>query len=387
MIGERIRQARLLAGLTQDDVANRLSEAGYSATKAVISKYEKNKSVPNPTLLLALTQILGVEIGYLLYEAETEVKWLAYRRHSALPAKAQEVVQEYARDAAILHVELHNLLYPRQSSAIPEPIPVTSAADAEAAAAQLRRHWHINDLPIENLTQAAEENGVIVIGWKHDAGEFDGLSGWCDQKIPVTVVNTAVTTDRRRFSLAHELGHLLMETTGDNAEALAHRFAAALIVPAEVAFRELGRKRRSITFEELRALKRRYGLSIQGWIVRARDLDIITENYARQMFRRVSMLGWRKEEPSPYVADEEPVLLRQMILHAIAEGLITVDRVRQVLPNFAIEEPVPETSEFPSATELLAMPVEQREQWMQQAFETAAGEDFEVFEAFGEEDF
>jgi transcriptional regulator with XRE-family HTH domain len=91
MIGERIRQARLLAGLTQDDVANRLSEAGYSATKAVISKYEKNKSVPNPTLLLALTQILGVETGYLLYEAETEVKWLAYRRHSALPAKAQEV--------------------------------------------------------------------------------------------------------------------------------------------------------------------------------------------------------------------------------------------------------------------------------------------------------
>lgn len=387
MIGERIRQARLLAGLTQDDVANRLLEAGYSATKAVISKYEKNKSIPNPTLLLAITQILGVEMSYLLYESETEVKWLAYRRHSSLPEKAQEVVRGYARDAAVLHMELHNLLYPRQSSAIPKSMPVTSAAEAEAAAAQLRHHWRMNDLPIENLTQTAEENGVIVIGWKHDAGEFDGLSGWCGEKTPVTVINTAVATDRRRFSLAHELGHLLMETTGDNAESLAHRFAAALIVPAEVAYRELGRKRRSITFEELGALKRRYGLSIQGWIVRARDLDIITENYARQLFRRVSMMGWRKGEPFPYIADEEPVLLKQMILHAIAESLITVDRVRQVLPTFAIEEPVPETRDFPSATELLAMPVELREKWMQQSFEMAAGEDFEVFEAFGEETF
>ena len=46
MIGERIRQARLLAGLTQETVAHRLTEKGHPATKAVISKYENNKSVP-----------------------------------------------------------------------------------------------------------------------------------------------------------------------------------------------------------------------------------------------------------------------------------------------------------------------------------------------------
>jgi Zn-dependent peptidase ImmA (M78 family) len=284
-------------------------------------------------------------------------------------------------------MELYNLLYPSATRSIPKPTPVKSVEEAEAAAAKLRNHWRIDELPIENLTQTAEDNGVIVIAWEQDAGEFDGLSGWYGSRVPITVINTSVATDRRRFNLAHELGHLLMQTPEHEAEMLAHRFAAALLVPAEVAYRELGRKRRSITFAELGTLKRRYGLSIQGWIVRARDLDIISENYARQLFRQVSMRGWRKEEPYPYIADEEPVLLHQMIQHAVAEGLIPVERARQVLPEFALEEPVPETREFPSATELLAMSADEREQWVQQSFEQAAGEDFEVFEAFGEEDF
>lgn len=387
MIGERIRQARLLAGLTQQMVADRLTAAGHPATKAVISKYENNKSVPNPTLLLALTQILGVDIGYLLYESETEVMWLAYRKHSSLPMKNQEVVQGYASDVAVLHMELCNLLYPNTTRSIPEPTAVRSVEEAETAAAQLRSHWRIDDQPIENLTQTAEDNGVVVIAWQQDAGEFDGLSGWYGSRVPIMVVNTSVATDRRRFNLAHELGHLLMQTPEHEAEILAHRFAAALLVPAEVAYRELGRKRRSITLAELGTLKRRYGLSIQGWIIRARDLAIISENYARQLFRLVSMRGWRKEEPYPYIADEEPVLLQQMIQHAVAEGLITVDRIRQVLPDFALEEPVAETSRFPSATELLAMSADERERWIRQSFEQAADEDFEVFEAFGEEDF
>lgn len=73
-----------------------------------------------------------------------------------------------------------------------------------------------------------------------------------------------------------------------------------------------------------------------------------------------------------------------MLLHGMAEDLITGDRVRQVLPDFAIEEPLAYTSEFPLPTELLAMPPDQREQWIRQALEAAANEDFEIFEAFDE---
>jgi len=76
-----------------------------------------------------------------------------------------------------------------------------------------------------------------------------------------------------------------------------------------------------------------------------------------------------------------------MVLHALAEGLIAVDRIRQVLPNFNDQEIITETKESPSPTELLAMPADERELWVQRSFELAANQEFEVFEAFGEEHF
>jgi len=86
---------------------------------------------------------------------------------------------------------------------------------------------------------------VVVVALDRDAGQFDGLSGWCGEQVPVTVVNTLVDVDRRRFNLAHELGHLLMRTPENLSEQLAHRIRGKRsLSPAEVAYRELGRKRK-----------------------------------------------------------------------------------------------------------------------------------------------
>ncbi|MGM0489996.1 MAG: helix-turn-helix domain-containing protein, partial [Planctomycetota bacterium] len=54
MIGDRIRQARLAAGLTQDGVVTRLEDAGLKMTKAALSKYEKGKSEPKQSVLVLL---------------------------------------------------------------------------------------------------------------------------------------------------------------------------------------------------------------------------------------------------------------------------------------------------------------------------------------------
>ncbi len=387
MLEERLRQARLFAGFTQEAVAEALTEIGHPATKAVISKYEMGKSVPKASTLLQLSRIFDVDPGYFLYESKTDLTWVAYRKQSDLAETNQDVVKAYARDVAALQLELRSLLYPGKSYDFPEPMNVSTAAEAEAVAQNLRSAWGLDDLPIENLTQTVEDHGVVVIGWSRDAGRFDGLSGWCGDDVPLTVVNTAVEVDRRRFNLAHELGHLLMQTSDDLSEPMAHRFAAALLVPADLAFHELGRRRTSISLAELGLLKRRYGLSIQGWIYRATDLEIITKHFATSLWREINQRGWKKAEPFPYVASEEPIRLEQMILHAVAEGLVTRDRVRYALPNFVVEDPVAETGAFPTATELLAMSDIERETWMQHSLDLAVNEEFEMFDAFGEEDF
>ena len=311
------------------------------------------------------------------------------RKHSILPRREQEAIEGHALDVAALDIEIRQFLYPNEKPRFPESIPVLDFAGAEAAAYNLRKNWNLDPLsPIQNLTEMAERHGVLIINWDRNKEHFDGLAGWCNGEVPVVVIKTNGGTDRRRFSLAHELGHLVMTTDAD-AEKLAHRFAAALLVPADVARRELGKKRESILLAELGALKRRFGLSIQGWIFRAKDLGIITSELARRLWREVSWRGWRRAEPERYdfMSAEVPIRHEQMILRALKMQLITPDQVTQVYPNFDLPEPLPEPSGYPTAVEIMAMDEEERNYWVERSFEQAEGMDFETFDAFGEEEF
>ncbi len=383
MLGERIRQARLLAGLTQDALADALTDAGHPATKAVISKYEKNKSTPSAQFLLLAASILDVPSSYFTHQPTLAVNWLAFRRHSTLPVRDQEAVKAYAADVAELQIELQSLLHPGSGADLPEIMSVTSMEDAEQAAMRLRERWELDENPIDSLVQTAEDHQVIVVGWRKHGGEFDGLSGWCNQH-PVTVVSTAVDTDRRRFTLAHELGHLVMDTsavTEKVAEKLAHRFAAALLVPTERVVHELGVRRTRLDWEELGILKRKYGVSMAAWIYRAKDLEIITEHYAANLYREMGERGWRKHEPVDYIADEEPLKLEQMAHRAVAEGLISPDQIRRVYPDwFERELAASSTGRF-TIYDLLELPDDEQQKVMEAAFAAAANEEFELFEA------
>ena len=331
MIGARLKQARLLAGMTQRELASKLSEVDYKITAAAISKYEKEKSFPTAQFMLLASSVLGVPGSYLLHQPETEVRWTAFRRHSGFGKKKQEAVKAYASDVAELQIELHSILYPNSPPDLPAPAKANDYEDAEQIARQLRVAWDAGNRPLDNLVQTAEDRGVIVIAWEDDIGKFDGLSGWCGG-YPITVINSDRSADRKRFNLAHEIGHLVMDTTDASVdeESLAHRFAAALLVPEEHAFHELGRERRQLDWGELMMLKRKYGLSMAGWIRRARDLKIISEHHYESLNIERSSLGWRTCEPVEYLGDEEPLQLKLMVQRAVAEGLVSIDRMTRV---------------------------------------------------------
>jgi len=52
-----------------------------------------------------------------------------------------------------------------------------------------------------------------------------------------------------------------------------------------------------------------------------------------------------------------------------------------------VEDTAAETRLFPTATELLVMSDIERETWMQRSLDLAVNEEFETFDAFGEENF
>ncbi len=378
MIGDRIRQARIASGMTQDEVVEALAAEGVSLTKAGLSKYERGGSTPKPSVMRAIGRVLGVDASYFLEEPAIQVRWLAFRKASRLGKAKQERVKALAESHLEVVLSLRHALEPATDEApLPPRTPVREPEEAERASRLLREHWRLGDQPIESVTAAIEDGGGVVVEAGSEDDLFDGLSGWANETVPVVVVSSAVSDDRRRFSLAHELGHLFMDVPKvdrKTEEKLAHRFAAAFLVTAATARRELGTKRRHLDVLELAMLKRKHGLSMQAWIFRAADLGIIEQSHARTLFAEMSARGWRREEPGDFQGHERPQKLRQLTIRALAEGLLTQLQAERICPGVTrnIDEQVPVGPL--DARSVLRMPKEERDRLMEQAAALVADE-------------
>ena len=398
MIGDRMRQARLAAGMTLDEVARQMGVLARPITKAGLSKYEKNKSAPGQAFLVALGKVLKVKADYFVAHPSVSITWLAFRKQAAMPKSRQEQVKAFAAQVVESQVWLQRTLYPSERPVFPKPQRVRSVEEAERASQRLRAEWNLGEAPIDSLTGVVEQHGGIVVAHSgmDTEREFDGLAGWADETTPIVVVSTDVPDDRVRFNLAHELGHLLTdcaEVDAKEQENLAHRFASALIVPAAVIRRELGSRRRRVAMREFALLKRKHGLSMQSLVHRAFDLGIIEASQYRTLYTEFSQFGWRKTEPVGYVGDEKPARLLQMALRAFTEGIITRERAEQICPGSTSGIPgdADESEKPMSASALRRLPRDQRDPILAAAAQRAENDylrnrDLTDFEAFSEED-
>jgi len=207
----------------------------------------------------------------------------------------------------------------------------------ETLAGQLRAEWNIGNDAIGNLTELVESFGIKV-------GVFDTIDGLVGcvftvgENVPVIAVAKGIPGDRERFTIAHELGHLLIdEENGGYPESFFDRFAGAFLVPRECAFRELGLKRKTLGRHELEILKRKYGLSMKGWIHRAHDLGIIPDGYAEKCFRFFKNSGFDLTEPGEQVPFEEPSRLQRLVFRALVENLVSESKAADLL-NLTVAE-------------------------------------------------
>ena len=289
---------------------------------------------------------------------------------------------------------LQTLLFPEESSNFPESQSAKTFEDAERIAGELRDEWGLGDSAIDSLTGQVEDHGGVVVPCNDMSRDFDGLAGRTNMGFPVAVVSMQVPDDRRRYNLAHELGHLLMrceDVSSKEEEKLANRFASALLVPASVAKHELGKKRKRIDLNELAILKLKYGFSMQGWVRRAFDLEIIDAGQYKTLCVMFSRNHWKKIEPTKFVGNEAPTRMKLMTLRAIAEGLISRERGEQICPGCTSQHELigPEKTSTPS--DFRRLPRDQRDSILKAAAEKVADlyatdEELTDFEAFGQED-
>lgn len=333
MLGDRIKQARIAAGFS----LRGLAEASDNYISAqVIQKYEQGITNPGSDVLIKLAQALGVKVEYFFRPDAVQVSLSGpvYRKRASLSKKYLESVQAQVKDKVEKYLEIE-ALFPEDRF---DKISITKlrhrnihkSNDVEKLAEDLRTTWELGNDPIENMTEIVEDRGAMVIPIEAK-DEFDGLSCWANDTIPVIVVKKGLSGDRQRSDLAHELGHLIMQVSSDiNEEKAAKHFSAAFLAPADAVYRELGRKRNNLDWPELVLLKKKYGMSMQQWVYRAKNLDIISESRAVEWFKLFRMKKWYKDEPIDIEA-EEPQRFRLLVIQAVTEKIISPLRAAEFL--------------------------------------------------------
>lgn len=300
--------AREARGFSQADLAER---SGVSRSN--ISKFEQDNLVMSSDLLNKIMSVLKFQDS--LFYADTDILPPAlYRRRDTVPAKTLMQI-----DA---NINLYQMNIARLLAAIKKDVPeipvlpVSQTGSPEASAIQLRELWKLSQGAIDNLTQVLEAHGIITVAMDFGTERVDSRSILIDDKFPVIFYNKKLLGDRLRFTLAYELGHIIMHTrtTLNNFSDLSketNAFAAEFLMPKADILNDLNE---SLDLDSLAKLKGKWKASMHAILYRAVDLQVISENKKRYLINQFNALKIRRREPKELdLAIEKGHLLRDLI--------------------------------------------------------------------------
>ena len=334
MFSERLKLARKRRGLSLRALS---SAMGGIVSAQAIGKYERAEMKPSSTVAIALAEALEVPLSYLLSPSRVSLEHVEFRKLASTRAKDRAAVESEVLDRVDRYLQVEEILgldIMEQEGPDGAPYRINAVEEAERAATRVRAAWNLGGGPIPDITELLEERGIKVFKWRLP-GSVDGLS--CRVRrvrgddVRVVVCSTGKSPERQRFTIAHELGHLVMDIPPTVPEEKAcQRFAGAFLAPGDELIREVGRRRLNFGFEELIEIKHIFGISAAALVMRMRDLGIVTEATVRNIFSGIGR-GWRTEEPRPLERTECPTRFRRLCLRALAEHAISVSKAAELL--------------------------------------------------------
>jgi Zn-dependent peptidase ImmA (M78 family)/DNA-binding XRE family transcriptional regulator len=337
---ERFKSARLLSGLSLQEVADALNK---KVTRQAIYRYEKGEVLPDSATMNELSSIFSVRPDFFFRETKVEIGTIEYRKLK-ISSKEESRIQEQTKDYLSRYLEIEDMLGIKTEFVNPlEGFPkVSSYPNVNAAANMLRDKWNLGSNALSNIAELLEDKHIKILRLNADAG-FDGLQTMANGNIPVIAYNEQQTNkkDRIRFTLLHELAHLLLSfddrLTEKEVETLCHQFAGAMLLPESILKEELGSYRNRLSINELGNIKKQYGISMQAIVLRANVCGIVNANFTKQFFVMMKENGWKIDEPVDYEGREESGRFDQLVYRALSEELISISKAA-ALKNMSVAE-------------------------------------------------
>lgn len=329
--------ARESRGLTQRELAD-----ATSLSQANISKFESGVLEVLEENLEKLVGVLNYPRGFFFQNDPIYgygSSCLYHRKRQTLPST---VYRTLLAKINVIRIQVTNLLQGTEISA-PLTFPrmdIEEYGSGEHIARLVRGMWNLPPGPVANLVSVIEGAGGVVIRCPFGTDKLDAFSQWLPGLPPLFFLNSAIPTDRYRYTLAHEIGHLIMHyIPSPNLEKEADEFAAEFLMPQ----REITPQLRPVasgsvaaSLESLVNLKRYWKVSIAALIRRARDLGRINDSRYRRLYMHLGRLGYRKNEPVNLPHEEPTILLSVLDVHMREHGY-TIKQLSDRVQSFELE--------------------------------------------------
>jgi Zn-dependent peptidase ImmA (M78 family)/transcriptional regulator with XRE-family HTH domain len=322
---EMLILARESRGLTQSEFADELAKKlAMVITQATISKIENGLKEPTPEQISSFAQCLKYrkEFFYLAEQIRHFGSGCVYHR------KKQRTPESKLRYLlAMINVRSIQVKTLLQSAEIETEnefprLDVDEHGPPEKIAKTVRAMWKLPPGPVQHLTRAIEDAGGIVLRCDFETRDVDALSQLSPDVPPLFLINSSIPTDRMRWTLAHELGHIIMHTMPtDDMEKEADRFASEFLMPQD----EIKPDLFGVTLPKLANLKPYWKVSMNALLKRAGDLGTISPRMRTFLWTQMGRAGYRLNEPVP-LPQEEPTLIDEIItMHSNELGYSTDD--------------------------------------------------------------
>jgi Zn-dependent peptidase ImmA (M78 family)/transcriptional regulator with XRE-family HTH domain len=346
--GEMLRLARQRKGFLQTEGARRLG-----IEQPILSRVENGLAEVREEMLVRAEHVY--ELPRSFFYLTDPVFGPPVSVHPMWRRKADVTLREVDAVVAELNIRIIHLrrllegVEFAQSSDVPR-LDMDDYGDAEEIAALVRAHWKVPRGPIKDLTALVERAGVLVAHSRLNGASISGATFSAPGMPPLIVLNSEQPADRLRYTLAHELGHLVMHRFPSPAmEREAHDFAAAILMPAnDIRPYFMGRR---IDLALLAALKPEWKVAMQALLMRASSLGCLTKNQAQYLWKQINFRRIRLREPPELdFAPEGPSVISTILsIHMNALGY-SVHELSKLLhihegdlrAMYAFDEPKPD---------------------------------------------
>lgn len=345
-IPQKLKQARIARGMSIAELAEKVG-----VTRQAISQYELGQNNPRAEIFMRIVAVLDFPKAFFYKEnTKNTPKSATFFRSLASATKRSRDMQDIRAEWML---DIYN--YIKQFIKLPElnliEVEDRSLEDwnfneIEDLAMQLREHWELGNRPVKNIVNLIEKNGFAISVTNFNDSKLDAFSVWMGNTPFIILNNEKESGVRRRFNVAHELGHILMHSSiiddtqelskndFNLMESQAHHFASAFLLPEDSFINSVY----SISLDHFVELKEYWKVSISAMIRRCKDLEIINDNQYLYLNKKISQNKWRTFEPLDEVIKvEKPTVFNKAINLLLDTSVQNIDQILGNLP-YPIED-------------------------------------------------